>query len=1295
MTEKKALITSLIRTVEAVQERASKLLTLVKDFPDDGDVDELEDKLDVVDDLRTQFRETRLKLFGLVKQDDLPEINDQGFNVEDTLDEIRFIVRRRLKVSRPSLPETSTSSVTIPPIDPCASKARLPDIPLPKFDGHYENWLYFRNQFNAIIRRRDNLDDFERLHYLRMCLCGEARDLQCDEETFTSLWNALIRRYENKRWLIEKHLGDLFRISALTSENATALRTMIDGFLKHIRALSALGFELDKMSEIIFVQMVMMRLDQKTRRAYEADLGETEVPSWSELVNFLGNHCRMLENLECLSKSCVMPQGNRRINTPMGNQRYPSNNRSLAATVTRDRSKISCFLCQQNHYINQCETFLNLTPGQRSDKIKSLSLCFNCLSHNHTASQCTRSSCRVCQKRHHTLLHLETSSSSIDPRPSNRSKLATSSVSNSSVSQPPLYASQLNRTVSIKRQVLLNTAIVYVEDSFKELHKVRLLLDSGSMCNFITENCVQRLSLKKMKGGAHVTGVCGSSSTIQHKVCAIIRSTTSDFETEIECLVTPKITAKLPLEIFESEALSIPDNLVLADPTFNIPDRIDVLLGMDIYANVLESNRVPLLNGSPVMQETALGWVIGGNVEVKKPLVAAFVTNENLDNSLRRFWEIENCSAQSKFTMEENAAEQHFMQTFYRKEDGRYVVELPFKTGCPNLGDSKQMALKRLLSLEKRLSKNWLLAKDYSEFINEYVALGHMHRICSLQNYTALLGNDYFLPHHAVERPESSTTKCRVVFDGSAVTTNGRSLNDNLLVGPVIQPKLSDVLIRFRVYKIAFTAGLSKMYRQVALADKHQSFQQILWRDNEAMEPDVYRLSTVTYGLASAPFQAVRAVKQLCLDEEKKISTCSKDRDEGFIYRRYFICGKFDLHKWCSNSSEFLNQLPQDEIEQKLLADEESAVKALGIIWKPEADVFMFNVNPITSIRHEATKRSVLSDISKFFDPIGLAGPVILVAKLMMQNLWRKDTNWDDEIDREDMNKWVQFKSQLDQLRDIKLKRCVFPLSNAKIQIHGFCDASKYAYGSCIYVRSVDEGGHVHVSLVCSKSCVAPLERSKKRKTSNANMTIPKLELCGALLLAELVTEVVRSLQIHIDKTYLWCDSTIALSWIARNPDQSKQFVSNRVTKIQALTNTMRWCHVGTNDNPADIVSRGLMPKEFRESKMWWDGPEFLQLSEPMWPHECREPENVPELKSVVLLSKEPPKESFSIFQNCSSYRRMIRVMVYVQRFISIMKNRSDVPRSESMSREEVKSALQQLVKLVQGTLNLSASGSM
>ncbi|XP_055542828.1 uncharacterized protein LOC129728416 [Wyeomyia smithii] len=604
---------------------------------------------------------------------------------------------------------------------------------------------------------------------------------------------------------------------------------------------------------------------------------------------------------------------------------------------------------------------------------------------------------------------------------------------------------------------------------------------------------------------------------------------------------------------------------------------------MDIYTKVMASDRIPLLNGSPVLQETVFGWVVGGRVEIQKPMIAAVVTNEMLDNTLRQFWELESCGDETRRASEETLAEQHFVNTHVRQEDGRYVVELPFKPNCPNLGESKVLALQRLKSTERRVKQNWLLVNDYEEFMNEYIALGHMYRVGCLNEMVLAPGEHYFLPHHAVEKPDSRTTKCRVVFDGSAVTTNGRSLNDNLLVGPVIQSKLSDVVLRFRVHKIAFTADLSKMYRQVNLAEKHHSFQ-ILWRTNEAEEPDVYRLSTVTYGLSSAPFQAVRAVKQLCIDEAKTFSLAAEIvQDDSYIddilsgaetvddaihlkneLIAMFESGRFDLHKWCSNSSSFLEQLPDAKIEQKLLVGEKHAVKTLGIIWKPDEDVFMFNISSATQATRETSKRAILSEISKFYDPIGLAGPVILIAKLIMQSLWKKNVKWDECVDEEELRKWLNYKSQLEQLRDVK----------------------------ALTTTTIDE---------------------EKKNTTSTN-----------------------------------------------------------------------WRHVGTSDNPANIISRGLMPKELAEAELWWRGPKYLKGPESTWRQ--REREEIPETQLMVNVGAEQKEvqQVFPIFKNCSSYRRMVRVMVWVQRFIRIARREPNVSRAETMSSIEKATALQQLVKLVQ-----------
>jgi len=190
------------------------------------------------------------------------------------------------------------------------------------------------------------------------------------------------------------------------------------------------------------------------------------------------------------------------------------------------------------------------------------------------------------------------------------------------------------------------------------------------------------------------------------------------------------------------------------------------------------------------------------------------------------------------------------------------VVSLPRKLNASELGESKQMALHRFFGLEKRLSKNASLKNSYSEFMN-YLALGHMEAV--KYHELEIKQNVYYLPHHAVIREKSSTTKLRVVFDASARTTSGKSLNDILHVGPTVQDDLISIMIRFRTKKIALCADIEKMYRQIRIAEEDSWLQLIHWRDNPSSPLNVFRLTTVTYGTAAAPFLATNTLNTLAM----------------------------------------------------------------------------------------------------------------------------------------------------------------------------------------------------------------------------------------------------------------------------------------------------------------------------------------------------------------------------------------------------------------------------------------------
>ena len=212
--------------------------------------------------------------------------------------------------------------------------------------------------------------------------------------------------------------------------------------------------------------------------------------------------------------------------------------------------------------------------------------------------------------------------------------------------------------------------------------------------------------------------------------------------------------------------------------------------------------------------------------------------------------------------------------------------------------------------------------------------------------------------------------------------------------------------------------------------------------------------------------------------------------------------------------------------------------------WDSHYDIFKY-----TSIKKFAsiavpTKRAILSRISLLFDPLGLLGPVVLLAKALMQELWRSGISWDDPISEGFVAKWLQYEAELQDFRQIHIPRKVFSNECRNLQLHGFCDASETGYGASLYIRSELIDGSYSTQLWCSKSRVAPLK----------SISIAKLELCAALLLARIVHKCIPYINHVVDDVYLWSDSKIVLCWLRSCSRTWNAFVANRVGEIQSLT---------------------------------------------------------------------------------------------------------------------------------------------
>ncbi|GBL80166.1 hypothetical protein AVEN_29148-1 [Araneus ventricosus] len=303
-----------------------------------------------------------------------------------------------------------------------------------------------------------------------------------------------------------------------------------------------------------------------------------------------------------------------------------------------------------------------------------------------------------------------------------------------------------------------------------------------------------------------------------------------------------------------------------------------------------------------------------------------------------------------------------------------------------------------------------------------------------------------------------------------------------------------------------------------------------------------------------------------------------------------------NLRKFKTNFEELRNLW----YERGMIEVEDSSVrplKVLGIIWNTKDDMFKLEVQPILNMIEDLknSKQSVLQTASKIFDPVGFVSLFNLIIKCLLQEIWENGLGWDDELPTELKKRWGIWYSQIYLLKDLTFERkCFsFPLNQAKeLELHIFSDASPRTFGAVSYFRYVSYDGRISTSFITAKSRVAPLKK----------LTLPRLELMGAVIAARILRYLTVNLNFPISRVYLWSDSLISLHWIKGAASKWKPFVSNRVIEIQSNTDLANWHHCSGKDNPADYISRGASAERLMNSSIWIHGPEWLRQKEENWP---------------------------------------------------------------------------------------------
>lgn len=1165
---------------------------------------------------------------------------------------------------------------------------KLPRLSIPTFNGNYTAWTAFRDLFQEMIHSNPRLSDVQRLQYLKANLQGEAASIikhfTINGNNYESAWQLLNARYENPRWLVNAQITLLMSQPILTSENLIGLKKLHDTSLMAINALKNLNLDLQSWDPIL-IYIIASKLDKESIRLHEQAIKDPKtLEKLDDFMQFLVSRFQTLETIK----------SNTQIHSATSSTPWRN---SAKKAVVSNHSAVSkqcpVSACKLQHEIDECKHFLNQSISERWGSIKSYKLCVRCL-RKHASSKPCGKRCKKCNKSHHITLH----DSSKDPATVNQQNDPDNK--EDTPAQVCTHANNFStKENSVSNETLLATAIIKVKTAGGKITLLRALIDQGSQASIITEETAQLLGVKRKKHMIKIKGLGNDNAKSTNHMITIAAYPLheSEFKFNINALVMSKITSILPSSELQNGWKHI-QNLKLADPQFHKPGKIDILLGADVYADIILNGVIKGEPGGPIAQHTELGWILSGKIKYSREKfneINCMITQVDIDTQLKRFWEINEVLGEDNnhMTYEEKSCEENFERHTHRTNNGRYIVKLP--TTNQILGQSRHIAIATLLQMEKRFARDAIYKGKYTEFINEYIALGHMRKVPANADQKMLSAN--YLPHHAVLKEDGSTTKIRVVFDASRKTSNQLSLNDVSLTGPKLQSDLMDIILRWRKHKYVFIADIEKMYRQIMVSDHDRDLQRVVWRSDDSKPIDNYQLLTVTYGTASAPYLAIKTLHKLARDYEDRypvaanialkdfyvddvlsgadtVTTAIESRDQLI---KLLNKGGFTLHKWASNNKRILGDITATTTSDavSLDFDNSTSIKTLGIRWKPQKDEFEFKITfkPATKA---LTKRRFLSEVSSLFDPLGWLAPCIIKAKILLQHLWTVGVGWDEKVPENIAETWATIRDQFQVIKDVNIPRWIKYTTGDKIEYHGFCDASEAAYAAVIYSKITQPDGTILITLIAAKTKVAPIKK----------VSIPRLELNGALMLAKLMKRIAKIIAINDAEQYLWCDSQVTLSWIKGHPHKWKTYVANRVAEIQTITQPLNWRYIKSNDNPADCASRGMYPSDILKHSLWWNGPEWLtKPTEELTPEPVKTPKVIEEERKIsCLVSTGSDKNHLELLNRFSKFSKLRRVTAYICRFFNNARTTKAKRIYNALSVKELNDATELWIKLVQ-----------
>ena len=1266
--------------------------------------------------LREQWEETDLPTEHVL-QTDLDRCESQ-------LSHQTGAVSAALSRSVPPTPPLSSTMASISSSGASVNYSKLPMIKVPTFGGDIMGWSTFWSTFDSIIHSRPELNSSQKLNYLRQAIKDPSLQLLMNSplegpDTYKDLVEELKDRFQKKK---EIHEAVVKTITTIFSPkySRTDLRLFYDTLKTSITNLKSTShYDIESFLSSMAYSKLPNKLQILWDQATKAQKGVLPV---TDLLVFIKDHAETLqatttqpaEKSAPAKKKEPIARGRNSVHTtstpaPAAQSAKPSTSTTTPATRHFKPYKWDCVLCKtEKHPMHLCPKWVELALAPKLALIQQYAMCSNCLHRGHTTEACRSNyRCETCNQKHHTTIHQQAASVSV------------------------------NHATTICRQLpdaLMTTAQLLLVGPNGTVLKARALIDSGAGISMVTLRAAQNINLALQPAELHLAVVQGEVSTPLKYITQLKLSPLHNRALEIPCnpAVADIVTTKIPCQPVPS-VTDMPHlrGLHLADENYNIPGHIDILLGAEMASKIF-TRRLPQKGKptEPMAHATEFGWSILGPVPGLQhspsmlhllPRIQAepsYSSGPQLETLLTSLLQEEDGPRDPTTTQLDQQVEKHYADTVtYSKADQRYTVCLPKKDCISDLGKSRPQAVSRFISTEKS-NKHKGIGTQFQEVLSTYLELGHAERVPPEDHPPAA---SFWLPMHAVFKEASTSTKLRVVFDGSAITTTGLSLNHSLYVGPTLQATLSDTLIRFRKHPVALNADISKMYREVQLAPPDRDLHRFVWRDNPNHQLQDYRMTRVTFGVSASPFLAVRTLHQTAEDHGEGYPEATQHIKDSFYVddylggadspeeatrlfkeiREILQKGGFQLRKWRSSSPQVLSQIPKDlqesdPVKQSTALNPATQSKALGLLWDSHLDVMSPAIYSNTA--SSPTKRGLTSAIYKTYDVLGWIAPTTLQMKFLIQELWTIGAGWDDAAPEAAWQTYQTWKEELPILTDKQLNRCYTEKGYQTISLHGFADASMKAYGAVVYCRATYPHQPPTISLVTSKTKLAKKPKSNKKlaaqpKESTGSDTpevtnpdsIHRLELCAALLLAKLISKLGKLLDIPPENWVAWSDSSTVLAWLDGNSRSQPIYEANRVKQTLELTTPSTWHYVPTLTNPADCASRGLSPAALFHHQLWWEGPPWLKedpYTLPNQPPRRSLPDARPPVNVVVPY--------FSVAEDISRrphhYPHLVAVAAWCLRFVKRIKEGRPSPdsRTKRLTGSERRVAEQWLLKEAQ-----------